>query len=66
PASSEERPSGQAKMRSLREKRFETRKISHNPEVSRSNRLPTTKIKSEFVGLWFFIAHRVADGINYQ
>ena len=30
-------------MRSLSEKRFETRKIFHNPEVSRSNRLPATK-----------------------
>jgi len=30
-------------MRSLSEKRSETRKISHNPEVSGSNPLPATK-----------------------
>jgi len=30
-------------MQSLREKRSETRKISHNPEVSGSNPLPATK-----------------------
>jgi hypothetical protein len=32
-------------MRSLSEKRSETRKISHNPEVSGSKLLPATKVK---------------------
>jgi hypothetical protein len=48
-------------MRSLSEKRSETRKISHNPEVSGSNPLPATKVKPESVGLWFFVAQRAAD-----
>jgi len=43
-------------MRSLSEKRSETRKISHNPEVSGSNPLPATKVKPESVGLWFFVS----------
>ncbi|MCE5206750.1 MAG: hypothetical protein LLG42_00390, partial [Chloroflexi bacterium] len=37
----------QAKMRSLSEKRSETRKISHNPEVSGSNPLPATVKRRE-------------------
>jgi len=43
-------------MRSLSEKRFETRKISHTPEVSRSNRLPATKKNRGPKGYGFFIA----------
>jgi len=43
-------------MWSLSENRSETRKISHNPEVSGSNPLPATKSKPESVGLWFLIS----------
>jgi len=41
-------------MRSLSEKRSETRKISHNPEVLGSNPSPATK-KPEYFVLWFFV-----------
>ena len=39
-------------MRSLSEKRSETRKISHNPEVSGSNPLPATQESLEIKSLF--------------
>ena len=41
-------------MRSLREKRSETSKTSHNPEVSGSNPLPATNENRSPMGLRFF------------
>ena len=42
-------------MRSLSEKRSETRKISHNPEVSGSNPLPATNENRSPWGYGFLI-----------
>jgi len=40
--------------------------LTHNPEVSGSNPLPATNENRSPWGYGFFIAHRGADGINYQ
>jgi len=50
-------------MRSLSEKRSETRKISHNPEVSGSNPLPATVFQTTRNGrFWFEVVRIPVEG----
>ena len=44
--------------------RAEVARRAHNPEVSRSNRLPATEKEPEYAILWFFVG-RAYRGCSY-
>jgi hypothetical protein len=59
-------------MQSLSEKRSETRKITHNPEVSGLNPLPATNENRNPSGLLFslcidgFLKYKTAEGLSQR